>query len=177
MRELIKPEPAGPAALIKPKFTDEEISIYTQNVKANTLAPMHLTPRYVKERLFGAGARPGVVGIIVDGFPRDIARWMYFKDIVKEYWMPTNEAVLIVLQASKETTKKRFEQRGRAGDEFDNRFDEHERSIDTIIDGMKGDGMTVIEISSAGHGGSAEDMMGHLEGMPAWGKVVHPITP
>jgi hypothetical protein len=72
-----------------------------------------------------------------------------------------------VLHASKETTKERFEKRGRAGDEFDRRFDEHEKSIDPIIEAMKSDGLTVIELS-VNHGRSAEELIDDFEKMPAW---------
>lgn len=167
MREFIKVEPTGPAALIKPTFTAEEIATYTRNVKANTLAPVDLTPKYVKERLFGVGARPGIVRILIDGFPRDVARWSYFKATVEEHWTPNDKAVLIVLHASRETTKERFEKRGRAGDEFDKRLDEHEKSIDPIIEAMKSDGLKVIELS-VNHGRSAEELIDDFEQMPAW---------
>jgi len=167
MREFIKAEPTGPAALIKPAFTADEIATYTRNVKANTLAPVNLTPKYVKERIFGVGARPGIVRTLVDGFPRDVARWPYFKDAVEQHWTPSDKAVLIVLHASKETTKERFEKRGRADDEFDRRFDEHEKSIDPIIEAMKSDGLTVIELS-VNHGRSAEELIDDFEQMPAW---------
>ncbi|KAH4054290.1 hypothetical protein HBH49_078240 [Parastagonospora nodorum] len=167
MREFIKAEPTGPAALIKATFTADEIATYTRNVKANTLAPVNLTPKYVKERIFGVGARPGIVCVLIDGFPRDAARWPYFKDAIGQHWTPSEKAVLIVLHASRETTKERFEKRGRAGDEFDKRFDEHEKSIDPIIEVMKSDGLTMIELS-VNHGRSAEELIDDFEQMPAW---------
>jgi UMP-CMP kinase len=167
MREFIKAEPTGPAALIKPTFTADEIATYKRDVKANTLAPVNLTPKYVKERTFGVSARPGIVRILIDGFPRDAARWPYFKDAVEQHWTPSDKAVLIVLHASRETTKECFEKRGRAGDEFDKRFDEHEKSIDPIMEAMKSDGLTVIELS-VNHGRSAEELIDDFERMPQW---------
>lgn len=164
MREFIKPHPTGPAALIKPTFTADEIATYTRNVKANTLAPVNLTPKYVMERLFVVDARPGIVRILVDGFPRDAARWPYFKDAVKEYWEPSDKAVVMVLHASRELTRERFEKRGRVGDEFDTRFDEHERKIDPISEAMRKDGLTVIELS-VNHSKSVEELVEMLEQM------------
>jgi UMP-CMP kinase len=132
---------------------------------------MHLTPKYVKERLFGVGAPPGIVRILIDGFPRDVGRWLYFKDTVKLSWRPSDKAVLIVLQVNKEIAKERFEKRGRVGDEFDKRFDEHEKSIDPIIEAMRSDGMTVIELYD-NHGRSAEELIDNSEAMPAWVRTV-----
>jgi UMP-CMP kinase len=171
MREFIKSEPTGPAALIMPTFTVDEIAIYTRNVQANNLAPVNLTPKYVKERLFGIGARPGIARVLVDGFPRDAARWPYSTDAVKEYWKPSDKAVVIVLHASREVTRARFEKRGRFGDEFDKRFDEHVEKINPIIEAMRSDGLTVIELS-VNLGKSADELVEIFEQMPAWIKAV-----
>jgi hypothetical protein len=56
MRDSIKPNRTGLAALIKPTFNAEEIAEHIRNVKANTLTPVDLTPKHVKERPFGVGA-------------------------------------------------------------------------------------------------------------------------
>jgi UMP-CMP kinase len=150
MRELIKANPTGPPALIKATLTADEIATYTRNVMANSLAPVNCTPKYVKERIFGVGARPGDVRVLIDGFPRDVARWPYFKEAVKEFWMPSLGSPVIVLNADREVLGKRFEKRGRAGDEFDKRFDEHNEKIGPIVETMKQDGMNVFELLANG---------------------------
>jgi UMP-CMP kinase len=87
MRQLISANPRGPAALIKPLLTAEEIATYTKCVRANTLAPLNSTPKYVNERLFGVGAEDvkAKKGVLVDGFPREVGRWNYFKETAKEH--------------------------------------------------------------------------------------------
>jgi UMP-CMP kinase len=74
LRNLTSLHPTGPAARIKPTLTADELATFAENVTANTLAPLHLTPKYVKERLFGVGAAACDVRVLVDGFPRDAAR-------------------------------------------------------------------------------------------------------
>jgi adenylate kinase family enzyme len=148
MRELIKDNSTGPAALIKATLTADEIATYTRNVKANRLAPVKYTPTYVKERIFGVGARPGTIRVLIDGFPRDVARWLYFKEAVKEFWTPSLRVSVIILYADREVLRERFEKRKRTGDEFDKRFDEHEEKIGPIVEAMKQDGMEVIELSA-----------------------------
>ncbi|KAF2830101.1 hypothetical protein CC86DRAFT_403422 [Ophiobolus disseminans] len=105
LRELISPNPTSPAALIKPSLSAEELIKFRENVTANTLAPLHLTPKYVKERLFGVGATSGDVRILVDGFPRDAARWHVFKDMLKELWVPNKDAFLVALEVDRETAR------------------------------------------------------------------------
>jgi UMP-CMP kinase len=163
MREFIKLNPTGPAALIKPTFTADEIATYTRNVIANTLAPVALTPKYVKERIFGVGAQLGDVRVLVDGFPRNVERWPYFKDAVKEYWTPSEEATVILLHADRDVTWERFEKRGRAGDEFDKRFDDHEENIGPIVEAMRQDGLMVVEIS-VNHSTTVEQMISVFHG-------------
>jgi adenylate kinase family enzyme len=171
MRQLITSTPTGPAALMKPTLTADEMATLTQTVTANTLAPMALAAKYVKERVFGVGARPGAARTLIDGFPRDVARWQHFKQIVQESWTPSELSVVIVLHASRELTQERFEKRGRVGDSFDKRFDQHEEQIGPIVDAMRQDGLTVIEIS-ADHERTAEELVDSFEEMPAWGRAV-----
>jgi UMP-CMP kinase len=102
MRELVSTTPTGPAALIKPTFSAAEIATNKQNVMKNTLAPVNLTPKYVKERLFGIGAQPGVMHFLIDGFPRDAARWPYFTDVVRDLWVPSERVVVVVLNTNRE---------------------------------------------------------------------------
>lgn len=76
--------------MIKPTLTPEEIATYMGCVQANTLAPKHTTPKYVKERLFGVGAEDvrATKCVLIDGFPRDVGRWTCFTDAVKEQCTP-----------------------------------------------------------------------------------------
>jgi UMP-CMP kinase len=159
MRELIKANPTGPPALIKATLTAEEIATYTRNVMANSLAPVNYTPKYVKERIFGVGAQPGDVRVLIDGFPRDVARWPYFKDAVEEFWTPSLRSPVIVLNADREVLRERFEKRGRAGDEFDKRFDEHNENIGPIVETMRQGGMIIFELSV---NGQPESLFNHL---------------
>jgi UMP-CMP kinase len=175
MRQLIANTPTGPAALIKPTLTRDEIFIFTQTVRENTLAPMTLTSKYVKERVFGVGARPDLAGTLVDGFPRDAARWEYFKEIVQESWTPSESSIVIVLHARRGLSRERFEKRGRAGDSFDKRFDQHEEGVGLIVEGMRQDGLTVIEIS-VNHGKTAEELVDSFEEMPVWGRAIGRVS-
>jgi UMP-CMP kinase len=171
MRQLITSTPTGTAALMKTTLTANEMAILTQTVTANTLAPMALAAKYVKERVFGVGALPGIARTLIDGFPRDVARWQQFKEIVQQSWTPSALSVVIISHASRKLTLKRFEKRGRAGDSFDKRFDQHEEQIGPIVEAMRQDGLTMIEIS-ANHEKTAEDLVESFEEMPAWGKAV-----
>jgi UMP-CMP kinase len=146
LRELISAHPTGPAALIKPTLSATDIATFTANVRQNTLAPLHLTPKYVKERLFGAGATPGDVRVLVDGFPRDAARWSYFKDAVKDRWVPNEHAFLVILNNDRETARARSKNRGRPGDAFNKRFEEHGRNVEAVQTAMRRDGVRIIEV-------------------------------
>ena len=150
LRELISSHPTGPAALIKPALSAEEIATFNGNVTENTLAPLHLTPKYVKERLFGVGATPGDIRVLVDGFPRDAARWEVFKDVVKELWVPSENAFLVMLHVDRETARARSGKRGRVGDSFEKRFEEHEKNVGEVVDAMRADRMTVLEVDGSG---------------------------
>jgi UMP-CMP kinase len=170
MRQLITSTPTGTAALMKTTLTANEMAILTQTVTANTLAPMALAAKYVKERVFGVGALPGIARTLIDGFPRDVARWQQFKEIVQQSWTPSALSVVIILHTSRKLTLERFEKRGRAGDSFDKRFDQHEEQIGPIVEAMRQDGLTMIEIS-ADHEKTAE-LVESFEEMPAWGRAV-----
>jgi len=162
LRKLISPHPTGPAALIKPTLSAEEVATFKGNVTENTLAPLHLTPKYVKERLFGVGATPGDIRVLVDGFPRDVARWHVFKDAVKESWVPSENGVLVVLHVDRETARVRSEKRSRVGDSFEKRFEEHEKNVGEVVDAMRADGMTVLEVDANGRI-EMDNLMGRLE--------------
>lgn len=173
IRQLTSTNPTGPAALIKPTFSADEIATYTENVKANTLAPMHLTPKYVKERIFGVGVQDmeAKKGVLIDGFPRDPGRWEYLTEIVKDKWIPKERGVVVVLHASREVTRERFEKRGRAGDEFRKRFDEHEEKIGEIVKTMRRDGVRVIEVDVR-RGEETEGLVHRIEKMVGWKEAV-----
>jgi UMP-CMP kinase len=163
LRELISPEPTGAAAHIKPTLSTEDIATFTSNVEANTLAPVHLTPKYVKERLFGAGATQVHVRVLIDGFPRDAARWESFKNEVQEFLKPSNDTLCIVLQVTQETARARYKKRGRAGDEFFKRFEEHEKNFEAIKEAMRLNGVKVVESVA----GETELLLGELEQLQA----------
>ncbi|OAK98191.1 hypothetical protein IQ06DRAFT_307337 [Phaeosphaeriaceae sp. SRC1lsM3a] len=171
MRQLISLHPTSLAALIKPTFTTSEIEIYTHNMPANELAPVHLTPKYVAEPIFGLQARQGQVRVLVDGFPRNAAQLRWFVDTVKEKWRPGSGAVVLVLRVDQEVARKRHERRPRAGDEFKKRFDEHEENIGAIVDAMRWDGMVLIEVD-ANQDMSTEDLIRSLEQKSEWNMVV-----
>jgi UMP-CMP kinase len=164
MRELIKANATGPPALIKATLTADEIATYTRNVMTNSLAPVNYTPKYVKERIFGVGARPGDVRVLINGFPRDVARWPYFKDAVKDFWTPSLGSPVVVLSADWEVLRERFARRGRAGDEFDKRFDEHDEKIGPIVEAMRQDRMNVFELSA---NGKLESLFAHFSWEPS----------
>jgi UMP-CMP kinase len=96
--------------------------------------------------LFGVGATPGNVRVLVDGFPRDAARWSYFKDSVKDRWVPSEHAFLVVLNVDRETARARSKNRGRPGDTFDKRFEEHGRNVGAVQIAMQRDGVRIIEV-------------------------------
>jgi UMP-CMP kinase len=136
-------------------------------MRANALGPPELTAKYVKERLFGVGARPGELRVLVDGFPRDGARWACFKDAVKDFWSPgpplgvhedregslemlaqagmggsnsvRQRTYLIALKNDRDDARKRSVSRGRPLDEFDKRFDEWEATFKEVEETMRRD--------------------------------------
>ncbi|KAF9698636.1 hypothetical protein EKO04_003774 [Ascochyta lentis] len=146
LRSLVSDTPSGPVARIKPLFSDSELETFRSNLYAGTLGPIHLTPKYVKERVFPSSCEPENVRMLVDGFPRDAERWVPFKEFAKPVWTPSKRGVLIVLDVDKDTARDRFTRRGRAGDVFERRFDEHMRLIAGIVEAMRKDDMTIFNV-------------------------------
>ncbi|KAF1916795.1 P-loop containing nucleoside triphosphate hydrolase protein [Ampelomyces quisqualis] len=173
MRQLTSVNPTGPAALIRPTLTAEEIATFTGCVQANTLAPMHSTPKYVKERLFGVGAGDIETkeGVLVDGFPRDAGRWRCFTDTMKGQWKPSEGAVVVVLHVSRDVARERYEKRARAGDEFDKRFDEHKEKIGETVMAMRHDGVSVIEVDVR-KDEEIDGLVRRVESMVGWKQAV-----
>lgn len=85
--------------------------------------------------------------MLIDGFPRDAERWTPFKEFTKPYWAPSRKSVLVVLDVEKEVALKRFTERGRPGDVFEKRFNEHANNIGEVVEVMRKDGMTVCAVS------------------------------
>jgi UMP-CMP kinase len=139
----VSEEPSGHAARIKAVFSDPELETFRSNLYVGTLGPVHLTPKYVKERVFPTGCDPTSVRILIDGFPRDAQRWVPFREFAKPYWMPSKESLLIVLDVEEEVALQRFTKRGRPGDVFDRRFREHTEMIAEIMDAMEKDDLTI----------------------------------
>ncbi|KAJ4343393.1 Diphthamide biosynthesis protein 1 [Ascochyta clinopodiicola] len=54
LRSLVSGAPSSPASRIKHLFSDSELETFRNNLYAGTLGPVHLTPKYVKERVFPA---------------------------------------------------------------------------------------------------------------------------
>lgn len=150
--------PSGPAARIRPLFSDSELETFRTNLYAGTLGPVHLTPKYVKERVFPGGSESKRVRMLIDGFPRDAERWVPFKEFAKPFWTPSRRSLLIVLDVEKRVALERFIKRGRPGDIFETRFDEHTKLISEIVEAMRGDGMTVYTIQK-----DDEDLHGTVE--------------
>ncbi|KAF2130766.1 P-loop containing nucleoside triphosphate hydrolase protein [Dothidotthia symphoricarpi CBS 119687] len=174
LRELISPNPSPPIARIKSMLSASEIETFTSNVTSGTLAPIHLTPKYVKERIFPTGGDHDNIRCLIDGFPRDAARWQVFKQYVKEFWTPDERAILIVMNIEEELAHERFVSRGRAGDVFEKRFNEYERTIPEIIGAMDKDRMTIVGIPKGvnnGEGDLTEFVAERLEGTEAWERV------
>lgn len=84
--------------------------------------------------------------MLVDGFPRNAAQSRWFVDTLKEKWTPGSGAVVLVLRVDREVARKRHERRPRAGNEFEKRFDEHEKNIGAVVDAMGWDGMVLIGV-------------------------------
>jgi UMP-CMP kinase len=131
-----------------------------------------LTPKYVQERLFGVGARPGQVRILIYGVPRDAARWPYCKEGLEKWWSPfgKDRGFAVVLQVGREVARERFAAESRAGDVFEKRFDEHEEKIDAVMEAMRDDSKIVVEMSAEADD-AVESIVWRLEGYIAgrWG--------
>jgi adenylate kinase family enzyme len=146
LRSLISSNPTGHAARIKSSLSVAELEDFATNVKAGTLAPSNVTPKYVKERIFPNGVVPPNLRILIDGFPRGLDRWETFKDSVKDIWQPDSSTWALSLRIERAVARQRFLSRGRTGDVFEKRFDDHEDSIGNIVAAMKQDKVNVVEI-------------------------------
>jgi UMP-CMP kinase len=165
LRDLISSDTTGHAARIKSKLSVAELEDFATNVKAGTLAPSNVTPKYVKERIFPDGVVPLNLRILIDGFPRGVDRWETFKDSVKDIWQPDSSTWTLLLCVDRAVARQRFLSRGRAGDVLDKRFDDHENSIDNIVAAMKQDGVNVVEIHP-GPDRDWEDVLSFLHCIP-----------
>ncbi|KAF3052226.1 Diphthamide biosynthesis protein 1 [Didymella keratinophila] len=150
LRPLVSDEPSSHAARIKNLLSVSELEIFRSNLHAGTLGPVHLTPKYVKERVFPTGCNPKDVRVLIDGFPRDSQRWVPFKEFAAPYWMPSKGSLLIVLDVDEEVVRERFLKRGRPGDVFDRRFREHTGMITEIVKAMEKDGLTICRVGKEG---------------------------
>lgn len=54
--------------------------------------------------------------------------------------------MLVVLDVEREVALKRFVERGRNGDVFERRFEEHERLVPEIVEVMRKDGVTIVNV-------------------------------
>ncbi|KAL1792737.1 hypothetical protein ACET3X_009244 [Alternaria dauci] len=171
LRNLISSDASGHAARIKSKLSVAELEDFATNVKAGTLAPSNVTPKYVKERIFPNGVVPPNLRILIDGFPRGVDRWETFKDSVKDIWQPDSSTWTLLLCVDRAVARQRFLSRGRAGDVFEKRFDDHEKSIDEIVAAMKHDRVNVVEIDP-GVDNDWEDVLSFLHIIP----VLHEET-
>lgn len=54
--------------------------------------------------------------------------------------------MLVVLDVEREVALKRFVKRGRKGDVFERRFEEHERLVPEIVEVMRKDGVTIVNV-------------------------------
>lgn len=142
LRSLVSDQPTGHAARIKTLFSDSELEMLRSNLYAGTLGPVHLTPKYVKERIFPADCDPSNVRILIDGFPRDAQRWVPFKEFAKPYWTPSKKSLLIVLDVEK-VALERFTKRARPRDVFARRSQDHTDLIAEVLKAMENDGMTI----------------------------------
>lgn len=153
LRSLVSATPSGHAARIKPLFSATELDVFRSNLYTGTLGPYHLTPKYVKERVFPAGCNPQNVRILIDGFPRDAQRWLPFKEFAKPFWTPSGRSVLVVLDVERDVALQRFVSRGRPGDVFERRFDEHAKLVPEIVEAMREDGVSVVVVGKEQNGG------------------------
>lgn len=133
--------------MIKSDFTDAELKIIAQNLKQGTLTPVHLTLRYVEKRIFFHGKKGKDVRILIDGFPRHLTRWDLLKKDMQGAWEPGKNCFAIIMNIERNMAQERYTCRGRPGDVFDRRFDDFHNAIGGVVEAMKQDGVTVIELS------------------------------
>jgi UMP-CMP kinase len=159
---------------MKPLFTAIDIDTYTRSVTSNSVAPVHLTSRYVFERILSVGATPQSVRVLVDGFPRDAARWRYFVAMLRDkgkWSLGDGGTLVVVLKVEREVARERYVKRGRKGDEFEKRFCEHEESIEQIVEAMRRNGLRVVEVD-VGEERGVEGMVKRLEGKEDWWSLI-----
>ncbi|KAH6618775.1 hypothetical protein C7974DRAFT_427026 [Boeremia exigua] len=146
LRSLVSPHPTGAALRIAPLFSAAELASFRAHLHTGTLGPAHLAARYVGARVFPAGCDPTRVRMVVDGFPRDAGRWGAFKGVVEPVWRPGEGGVLVVLDVERGVARERFVRRGRAGDVFERRFDEHVELVEGVVQAMGRDGVKVWRV-------------------------------
>lgn len=174
MRSLLSSHPTGPAARIKTLFTTSELEVFATNVRAGTLGPVNQTPKYVIERIFPGDVDSEKVRVLVDGFPRNFDRWETFKKAVEDVWQPSEGTIAIILDVNRTIALERFVSRGRAGDVFERRFDEHVATIGDIEETMRHDGVTVQNVLCEG-GMDAVTIVEQLASDEAWVRAVRQI--
>ena len=84
---------------------------------------------------------------------------------MKDIWQPDSSTWTLLLCVDRAVARQRFLSRGRAGNVFDKRFDDHENSIDNIVAAMKQDGVNVVEIHP-GPDRDWEDVLSFLHCIP-----------
>jgi adenylate kinase family enzyme len=84
--------------------------------------------------------------MLIDGFPRDAARWASFKEVAKPIWEPSGKSVVVLLEVDREVAFERFVGRGRPGDVFERRFEEHSRLGPAVVEEMGRDGVMVFKV-------------------------------
>lgn len=161
MRSLISEEPSGHAARIKTLFSYLELETFRSNLHFGTLGPVHLAPKYVKERVFPTGCEAKHLRILIDGFTRDAQRWIPFKEFAEPYWRPSKKSLLTVLNVEERIARERFMKKCRPGDVFDRRFREHTEMIAEMVKAMEEDGLTVCRMNK--RGGDIEGLAKLLE--------------
>jgi len=100
----------------------------------------------MKERIFGVGASPRAVRVLVDGFPRDLERWQCFKEIAKDCFKPTENTFSILLDINPTAAKIRWMQRARPGDDFVERIKEYLKNEDDVRTALMEDGVQGLEV-------------------------------
>lgn len=64
------------------------------------------------------------------------------------YWTPSKKGLLIVLDVDEEVARERFVRRGKPGDVFDRRFQEHTEMITGIVEAIEKDGLTICRVGN-----------------------------
>lgn len=93
-----------------------------------------------------------------------------FKESVEGLWKPDSRTLLLVLKIGADLGYQRFIGRGRPGDKFENRYQDHENNIVSIVEAMKEDGVGVLEVAVK-EGRTIEEMVDALKSSEAWKKA------